>query len=58
MRCGRLIPMDQREFEDMSVPAVLRRATSDGQVSVTLPTDPAYAEAKISTANGSLLKEV
>jgi len=50
--------MDQREFEDMSVPAVLRRATSDGQVSVTLPTDPAYAEAKISTANGSLLKEV
>jgi hypothetical protein len=27
-------------FEGMSVPAVLRRATSDGQVSVTLPTDP------------------
>src|SRR5664280_392061 len=26
--------------EGMSVPAVLRRATSNGQVSVTLPTDP------------------
>jgi hypothetical protein len=50
--------MDQGEFEGMPVPAVLRLATSDGQVSVTLPTDPRLRRGQISTANGSLLKEV